>query len=53
MGLVLVQVTHHGPAEQTGLSKTVPLIKERLHDVGDEPWGDTTGAGLSPILSLL
>lgn len=40
-GLVLVQVTHHGPAEHTGLSETVPLGKERLHDAGNEPWGHT------------
>ena len=35
-GFVLLQVTHHGPAEQAGLSETLPLLKQRLHDVGDK-----------------
>lgn len=38
-GLVPVQVTHHGLAEEAGLGEAVPLLEERLHDVRDEPWG--------------
>lgn len=37
-GLVAVQVGHHGAAERAGLSEALPLLEERLHDVGDEAW---------------
>lgn len=49
-GLVLVQVTHHGPAEEAGLREAVPPLKEGLHDVGDEAWRNTAKAGSSPDL---
>lgn len=39
VGLVLVQVAHHGLAQQAGLSEAVPLLKQRLHNVGDKTWG--------------
>lgn len=35
-GFVLVQVPHHGLAQQTGLGEAVPLLKQRLHNVRDE-----------------
>lgn len=31
-----MQVAHHGLAERAGLGEAVPLLKQRLHDVGDE-----------------
>lgn len=45
MSLVLVQVTHHALAEQAGLGEAVPLLKQRLHNVGDKTWDTEQKAG--------
>lgn len=36
--LVVVQVVHHGLAEGAGLREATPLLKQWLHDVGDEAY---------------
>lgn len=48
-----MQVTHHGVAERAGLGEAVPLLEQRRHDVGDEPWEREGGEGPNKLRDIL
>ena len=41
--LVLPQVSHHALCQLAAVGEAHPLLEQRLHDVGDEPWERAEG----------